>query len=354
MQGELRDDPKLLELMLDDSRNQSPVYCPGPYWMKKARTSANGIKRWGITDFRGSSSLVGLSYADNLYLDDRSSYSHGLRRLAKKLTMVFPLNRIYDSQAEWIRLYANEAMGYTQELLGNSQRVKDLLAKYKMPYSLLGKCMRKVEIDGSQHSVHYINLLEQHDNIASRISFKDLRSIFEIGGGFGANVHLLLENYKNIRKVLYLDIAPNLYVGTQYLKAFYKDAVLDYRALRDRDSIRFSGNDDLEIFCIAPWQIEKFESSAEALINMHSFVEMPKDIIKNYVGQFNRFPGSGHSAIALTTYESHDPGTTLDPAQLPKLFEKREFDVFEASTILDSSRRNFFFVSPGKYSTRCK
>ena len=66
------------------------------------------------------------------------------------------------------------------------------------------------------------------------------RLTFEIGGGVGTNVHLVLENYKNIRKVLYLDIPPNLYVGTQYLKAFYGNAVSDYRTLKTLDSIKFS------------------------------------------------------------------------------------------------------------------
>jgi putative sugar O-methyltransferase len=217
-----------------------------------------------------------------------------------------------------------------------------------LPYSLLGGCLSKINIDGEAYSIHYLNLLEQHDNIASHINFHNACSIFEIGGGFGVNIHLLLENYKNIKKVLYLDIPPNLYVGTQYLKAFYGAAVFDYRATNRLNTLKFSENDSLEIFCIAPWQIEKFGGAVDIFMNSHSFVEMPNSVVHNYADRFNRFPESESSAIALTTYDQFDLATTFHPCDLPKHFQDRKFAYFEAETLLNSSRKNLFFVSPGK------
>ncbi len=345
---ELKDDFELLNLMLTDSKSQSPVYRPGPYWATKAKNAANEIRRCGISEFRGSSNLIGLSYADNLHVDVRNAYNHGLRRLALWLTKTYPLSRIYDSQVRWTESYAAASITYAQELLNSKGQTRDLLKKYTVPYSLLGKCLRKVAIDGRDYSIHYLDLLEQHDNIASRIRFRDAYSIFEIGGGFGANIHLLLENYKNLRKVLYLDIPPNLYVGTQYLKAFYGTAVVDYEVLRHVESIEFLANDRLEILCVAPWQIEKFVSAVDLFMNSHSFVEMPRDVVRNYVTKLGGLPGSMDAAIALTTYDGFDLNTTFHPGELPKFFGDREFDYFEVATLLDASRRNLFFVSPGK------
>lgn len=347
---ELKDDLELLDMMLTDSKSQPPLYHPGPYWATKAKNAANEIKRCSIADFRGSSNLIGLSYADNLYIDIRNAYNHGLRRLARWLTKTYPLSKIYESQVRWTESYANESITYAQEILNIKEKTRNLLKKYTIPYSLLGKCLRKVDIDGHDYSIHYLNLLEQHDNIASRIKFNDAYSVFEIGGGFGTNIHLLLENYKNIRKILYLDIPPNLYVGTQYLKAFYGTAVFDYRATKHLDSIKFSENDNVEIFCIAPWQIEKFESAVDIFMNSHSFVEMPNDVVKNYVDKFNGFPESINAAIALTTYNGFNLNTTFHPSELPKFFKDRKFDYFEVDRLLDSSRKNLFFASPGKFS----
>ena len=349
---ELKDDFELLDSMINDSRHQPPLYQPGPYWVTNAKNAANEIKKYGIRDFRGSSNLIGLSYADNLHIDFRNSFNRSLRsQIIQWITKIYPLDRIYEAQIRWTESYAREGMAYVQEILNLNEKVKNLLKKYNIPYSLLGGCLRKARINGQDFSVHYLNLLEQHDNIAARIKFNEAGSVFEIGGGFGANIHLLLENYKNIKKVLYLDIPPNLYVGTQYLKSFYGQAVFDYRDLKSRDSIKFSHDKDLEIFCIAPWQIEIFESMIDIFMNSHSFVEMPREVVKNYADNFKKFPDSVNSAIALATYDVFDLSQTLHPNELPKFFGGSKFDYFAVETLLDSSRKNLFFVSPGKMKT---
>jgi putative sugar O-methyltransferase len=266
------------------------------------------------------------------------------------LTTLYPISNIYRSQVRLTESYAIECIDRAQEILKLKERTGDLLEKYNIPYSLLGECLSKVNINECDYSIHYLDLLEQHDNIASHIKFNDASSIFEIGGGFGVNTHLLLENYKNIRKILYLDIPPNLYVGTQYLKAFYGDSVFDYKSLRGLESIKFSDDDSLEIFCVAPWQIEKFNSAVDIFINAHSFVEMPINVVKNYVDKFNAFHNSMNAAIALTTYDCFNLDTTFHPNKLPEFFESRTFDYFEADKLLNSSRKNLYFVSPGKLS----
>ena len=43
------------------------------------------------------------------------------------------------------------------------------------------------------------------------------------------------------------------------MRYHYKDAVKDYLTTKKLDKISFSGKDELEIFCIPPWEIEKLE-----------------------------------------------------------------------------------------------
>lgn len=351
--NELREDIGLLEAMLNDSSNQAPIYQPGRYWQAKAKNSVHEIKRCGLSDFRGSKNLIGLSYADNLFMDIRDSFNHGFKkRFARWMTKAYPLSLIFDAQVQWTESYANASIKYAEEFLNLKERAINLLKRYKMPYSLLGNCLAKVRICGQEVSLEYLNTLEQHDNIAQYINFNAAESVFEIGGGFGTRIHLLLENHKNIRKVLYLDIPPNLYVGTQYLRAFYGASVFDYGDLKKRESISFSRDNSLEIFCIAPWQIENFKSTVDIFLNSHSFVEMPAAVVKNYADKFGKFPKSSDSAVALATYDSHDPSTTLDPAELPKFFPDRKFDFFEAEKLLDSKRKNLFYISPGKLARK--
>jgi putative sugar O-methyltransferase len=350
---ELKDDIELLDLMLTDSKKQPPLYSSGSTWNRTARKSVKDIKRCGISEFRGSTNTVGQRFADPLIMDARNDYHYGFKYILQGVTRIYPLSRLYGHQVLLTEAFANLNNVNVQEIINIKEKNRNLLKKYNVPFSLLGNCLRKVKINGHDYSSHYLDLLEQHDNIATRINFKEAYSVFEIGGGFGANIHLLLENYKNIRKVLYLDIPPTLYVGTQYLKAFYGNRVFDYRSLKHSNSIKFTADDNLEIFCITPWQIEEFQSAIDVLMNSHSFVEIPKNIVDNYVRKFEGFPESINSAVSLTTYDAYD-GFNLDrtfhPNELPKFFNGRKFDYFEVDTIYSSSRKNLFFVSPGKLS----
>jgi len=268
----------------------------------------------------------------------------------REFTKIYPLSILFEGQLKWTESYARANISLVEEILNIKDESKKILKKYRIPYSLLGKCSQTVNIDGENYSLHYINLLEQHDKITKYINFYQANSVFEIGGGFGANIHLLIENYSNIRKVLYLDIPPNLYVGTQYLKAFYGAAVFDYRNLRNRDVIRFSKNDNLEIFCITPWQIERFKSEIDIFLNSHSFVEMPKETAVNYVIHLQSLPNAKNMAIALVTYDGFDLKTTMHPNLLPSFFKDRKFNYFEGEGLLKSSKKNLYFLSPGKLS----
>ena len=39
------------------------------------------------------------------------------------------------------------------------------------------------------YSCHYLNMADRINNLSNTFKFEDLNSFFEIGGGFGANIH---------------------------------------------------------------------------------------------------------------------------------------------------------------------
>jgi hypothetical protein len=122
---------------------------------------------------------------------------------------------------------------------------------------------------------------------------------------------------------VYLDITPNLYVGTQYLKAFYGDAVTDYRQTRDLTRIGFQDDDSLEILAIAPWQIENLDASVDMLFNSNSFVEMPRFVVQNYVSKV--MEKSPEVVIGLVSYDNNTD-STIPPDDLPSFFPARSFN----------------------------
>lgn len=316
----LSDDLALLNLIIREGDAASQLYRPGPYWKNATRSAVNELRRCGVADFRGSTCGAAAGFSDYLDIDRRLTANFGIRRLLNSITRIgYPLNRIYDSQVSLTASHVNELIRYKRALLGNHPRVLDLLAKYRIEFDTTraGDCAW-LELGGQRYSIHYLELLSTLDHISKEVPLTGTSRYFEIGGGFGANVHLIIELF-GVKKILYLDVAPNLYIGTQYLKSFYGSAVSDYRKNR-RGAITFGDNSDLEIICILPSQIERIETEIDVFHNAHSFVEMPEPVVENYANFINALMRKRTSFISLVTYDKFDLGTTFHPNQMLQYF----------------------------------
>ncbi len=340
------DDFDLLRSMLDDEQKQSAIYRPGPFWRKLAEDAASRLKETGLSDFRGYSA-VAFGFADCINIDVNKSHPEYtptfLDHLAMRSSIFRRLQTLFGEQQHLTACYELWMRDYLCKGLLRNPRTPHLLAKYKLADTLRFGCQDFVEIDGSKYARHYLKLLDQHDYVAQKLDFGRIRSVFEIGGGFGINTHILMQNYPNIRKFLYLDIPPNLYVGTQYLRALYPGAVKDYRDTRTLKTIKFSSNDSLEIIAISSWQIERCENQIDLFYNAHSFAEIPEDAVRNYVKHIERLL-TPDGSIALLTYDC-PPGSPVLPADdLPTFFAGRAFEKQKQEN-LDFSQANFFYTS---------
>lgn len=317
--------PELLDAMVRAARGQPGNYRPGPYWRGKTRSAVRQIKRHGLADFRGEGSSIGASYADTSYTDVRTELGRPTRRpLQFVLERVFPFSRMMDAQVELTRAYSRDASALMAGRMAESAEAQALLAKYRMPYSLLGGCVSAARCGEDTVAVHYLRGLQLIDRVSRLVRLDSARSVFEIGGGFGANVHLLVEAFPGVRKVVYLDVPPNLYVGTCYLRTLYGNAVRDFTETRTLDRISFREDDSLEIIAICPWQIETLDVQVDVFWNASSFVEMPQSVVENYAARVLALPGADATSIVLATYGG-EHASTLDPAALPRAFPGRAF-----------------------------
>jgi putative sugar O-methyltransferase len=338
------EDMSLLQLMLDDTRKQPPIYRFSKYWHAKAKNAAKEIEKHGLSDFRGSSNSVGVSFGDCMYCDARHLLSSGARKPFQFLfTKVFPFKNIFDAQVALTTRYAEDAIRLRGYLDSTHPYWTRILSQYKIPYSVAGGCRDWFELNGQKISNRYMTLMDTIDCIHKVVDFSKVRSFFEIGGGYGVNVHLLIENFPNIKKIVYLDIPPNLYVGTQYLKTFYGNKVKDYRATRDLSEIRFADNDELEIICIASWQIEKLKTPIDVFHNAHSFVEMTPEIVKNYAKLIENLPNGKNTTITMATYDCGDLTTTIPPDDLKTFFNKK-FQTSIQNLYPKEQWKNYIFI----------
>ena len=66
-------------------------------------------------------------------------------------------------------------------------------------------CVQSFEYLNKNYSCHYLNMAYRINNLSKNFDFKNIKKYFEIGGGFGSNIHFLITNFPNIKKILYLD-----------------------------------------------------------------------------------------------------------------------------------------------------
>jgi len=327
-----------IKLIEDEKKINQTLYSAGPYWKHKSKRTIYQIKKKGIENFRGMDSGVGTSFSDNIVYDIRNEYNLKGRIVSSFLSLPF-LNSVFKSQLKITKSLIEKSINYQQMIFSNSEKVKQLINKYNIKNSTEFGCVQKFKFNSNYYSTHYLEIANRVDNFSNFLNFKQFNSYFEIGGGFGSNIHFLLQNFKNIKKIIYVDIVPNLYVGTLYLKHFFKHHVIDYLKTKKMKKIRFSNNTDLEIICIPPWEIEKLDCEIDHFHNSASFVEMPKNVILNYVTYIKKF---NTKTISLLSYEKYDSKTTFNPLNLINFFDKK-LDYKKLPYIIPGLKPNFHY-----------
>jgi putative sugar O-methyltransferase len=254
----------------------------------KCKKATNWIFKYGFDDFRGINNPIGTSYADNIRIDNRYEFGLGLKsKIANKISRLPLVKKVFDSQIKITRVYINHINDLKSLIYRKSDKVKYLLKNYIVKDTVNFGSISTFKINDSEYAFWYLDILNLIDLINNKINLKKIHSFFEIGGGFGSNIHLLLNNFKNIKKILYLDVAPNLFIGTEYLRTFFGDAIKDYLELKNK-KITFSNDENLEILCIAPWQLPHVDLQIDHFHNSCSFQEMSLEIIENYSKFINK------------------------------------------------------------------
>lgn len=222
--------------------------------------------------------------------------------------------------------------------------VQNLLKKFKFINTTDFGCVQIFEYMNKKYSCNYLDMTDRIDKLSFNFDFKNITSFFEIGGGYGANIHFLITNFPNIKKIIYLDIVPNIYVGTEYLRHHYKEKVKDYLELKNFDKITFANNDELEIFCMPPWLIEKVDTEIDHFHNACSFVEMPKEVVYNYKKYINKLKIKD---ISLISYDNFNTKTTFDPEELNSIFNGK-LNISKKNCLIEEYNRKLIYLTSSK------
>ena len=132
------------------------------------------------------------------------------------------------------------------------------------------------------------SLIEYKAILHPDLDRRDVRTILELGPGYGRTAYVFLTLQPGCRYIL-VDIPPALYVAQRYLsEVFPQRKTFDFRNIEDFDTVR-EEFENADIIFLTPNQLEMLpDQSVDLFLNISSLHEMRLDQIRYYFGEIER------------------------------------------------------------------
>jgi putative sugar O-methyltransferase len=277
----------LLRTINLDMQSENEIYHPSHFWEYGSQKIAADLATHGIDGFRRFKSS--LNYFVPTYKFNGSATD------IKKFTVM------RDELCSVLRNDTKSILALDEMLTGYSQALADyrvyLASESPVhPYtdcfseSKIGNPIEQFKFSGRQFSRSALNYLLGLNFLKSCIQELNIKTVIEIGGGFGSLGEILLSDLRNDIFYTNIDIPPTIIFSTYYLDAVLgRENVANYltfQGLKSHNLGKLRRN--FKAAVIAPWQIEQLDGEVDLFVNFISFQEMEPDIVTNYLHHIDR------------------------------------------------------------------
>ena len=237
----------LLDAMITDMKTQSPLYQPTSFWKMGSNIVKWELYEKGVANFRSHKSSQ--RFFVPLYPTAKGEL------LAQKDYETLHLNNIDEPP-------------FTD----------------KVSESVVGAPTEQFVFNGRSFSRSFLNYLLGLGFLKKHVDTTNVKTVLEIGGGFGTLGEILLGDERNECFYLNLDIPPVAFVSSYYLQnVFGKENVADYLDLRDQKVLDIATlKKQYKAINTCSWQIEKLTGKIDLFVNFISFQEMEPEVVNNY------------------------------------------------------------------------
>jgi len=277
---------KLLNLMINDMEKQNLLYKPTSFWQYGSKLLIDELEQNNIEDFRKltvTRSFFVPGYTAVNYLENPNKYDTIIDKFDKIVNdkrFVTRLQRVFN--------------GYTSAF--NDYRVLQASNIDKAPYtnavseSSIGNPIEQHTIENKQYSRSFLNYLLGLNFLKQNVDTSNIKTVMEIGGGFGTLGEILLKDERNDIFYINLDIPPVAFYSSYYLQELFgKENIATYDNLKDKDILDIDQlKTQYKAINTCSWQIEKLEGTIDLFVNSISFQEMEPDVVQNYCNHIDR------------------------------------------------------------------
>lgn len=259
---------------------------PSKYWGELNRKNLEQLKKYGYDNFKRT---IALNYFTWLVLPVNEQIIYLIKNLPIQLLFKSAIRTILTERHEYFSLKQSLAYNFLTYMIFEYALRNDnmhLLDKVNEP------------IEGNPPRVYLHNRLISQDLANSVLEFKSIfdsgididsiKTIMELGAGYGRTAFVFLNLMPNVRYFI-VDIPPALYIAQKYLSnQFRRKKIFGFRSFRDYSEIS-EELDNSEIAFFLPNQLELLpEKVVDIFINISSLHEMRIDQNEYFFTEINR------------------------------------------------------------------
>jgi len=291
---QVKDDPILLDQMMNDVLQVSELYRPTNYWSFYEKELLPELKSLGLRNFRRrkNSSLSSFGATDLLpYSQFQRKSSKGKLRILNfliKLALKDENTRKILSKISKANLGVNysDINHLCYEFAKNYGKNTTAKPLDNFEASLVGNPEDTFQVNGKLYTPSLLYYYIMYAYCSNFINFDSVNTMMEIGSGAGKQIEVIKKLHPQINFFVF-DIPPQLYVCERYLSTLFPDSVVSYKETRKMKKIPTENNG--KIFIFGNWQIEEIENfNYDIFWNSASFQEMEPNVVLNYLKFVNK------------------------------------------------------------------
>lgn len=281
---------KLLDTMLKDMVEQSPLYKPTAFWEKGSQMIIDELCEKGLEKFRS------LTYPRMLFIP-----TYSFPNYAMNATLFDDTVKTLKTTFNDLRLSIRTQKFFLGELHALADyRVLQASNKDIAPYtdkvseSAVGNPIERFSFENRFFSRSFLNYTLGLNFLKQHIDTRNIHNVLEIGGGYGTLGEILLGDERNDCFYINIDIPPVAFVSTYYLQnIFGKEKIADYEDLKNKPILNISTlKQHYKAINTCAWEIEKIHGKIDLFVNFISFQEMEPNVVQNYCVHIERLQPS--------------------------------------------------------------
>jgi putative sugar O-methyltransferase len=277
-----------LDQMLADMENAAKFYQPTHFWRHGSRLIINDLLQHGVDRFRSFRSSLNFfvpTYAFPRFHQVPESYESVFKALTD---LKIGPRKFHMMLQQFISGRFQAFEDYRVYLASNQPK-----APYtdKVSESSIGNPVEQFEFDGRRFSRSMLNYLLGINFFKQMVKdTSDIRTVLEIGGGYGTLGEILLSNEPNENFYINVDIPPTSFISSYYLSRLLgEQQVGTYETLKNLESLDIATlKQQYRTVVLNSWQLPNLKGRIDLFVNFISFQEMEPDVVRNYLEHVDR------------------------------------------------------------------